>query len=413
MQIYSHQFENGLVLLGQPMMSLESVAFSFLVPVGAVYDPPDRAGLSNLTCEMVLRGCGNLGSRQFIEALENLGIESGESVSVSHSSYRGATLAGNLFPSLEVYADLLRRPVLPEDELEQGRQVAIQEIRSIEDEPAQKVMLELRRLHYPHPWGLPHQGDIPGIEAITIDEIRGHFENSYRPNGTILGVAGRFDWDQLVKRVDGLFGDWPSKKLDEPAIGDLNVAHCHLDSDTNQTQIAIAYQSVPYNDPNYFEAWGAIGVLSNGFSSRLFSEVREKRGLCYAISASPRSLKSCGSVFCYAGTSAERAQETLDVTLQELTRLADGIEQDELDRLKAHMKSSLIMAQESSAARSGAIARDWYYLGRVRTLEEIGEIVDSLSPATINAYLAEHPPRDFSIVTLGPKPLGVADSAPL
>jgi predicted Zn-dependent peptidase len=405
MTIHLHQFANGLVLVGQPMSSLESVAFSFLVPVGAVYDPPDRAGLSNLTCEMALRGCGDRDSRQFIEALEDLGVESGESVSISHSSYRGATLAANLFPALEIYADLLRKPVLPEDELEQARQVAIQEVRSIDDEPAHKVMLELRRSHYPDPWGRPQQGDMAGLEAIDIDNVRQHFAASYRPNGTILGVAGRFDWDKLVDFVKGLLGDWPRADLDEPPTGELNIVNRHINHDTNQTQIAIAYRSVPYNDADYFQAWGSVGVLSDGFSSRLFTEVREKRGLCYSISASPRSLKHCGSVFCYAGTSADRAQETLDVTLHELVRLADGIEPIELARLKARMKSSLIMAQESSAARSGAIARDWYYLERTRTLEEVGEIVDALSPESINAYLAAHPPRDFTVVTLGPKPL--------
>lgn len=405
MTIHLHQFANGLVLVGQPMSSLESVAFSFLVPVGAVYDPPDRAGLSNLTCEMALRGCGDRDSRQFIEALEDLGVESGESVSISHTSYRGATLAANLFPALEIYADLLRRPLLPEDELEQARQVAIQEVRSIDDEPAHKVMIELRRSHYPDPWGRPQQGDLAGLEAINIDEIRRHVAASYRPNGTILGVAGRFDWDNLVEFVNGLFGDWPRADLDEPPTGQLNIVNRHIHHDTNQTQIAIAYRSVPYNDPDYFQAWGSVGVLSDGFSSRLFTEVREKRGLCYSISASPRSLKHCGSVFCYAGTSADRAQETLDVTLHELVRLADGIEPIELDRLKARMKSSLIMAQESSAARSGAIARDWYYLGRTRTLEEVGEQVDALSPESINAFLAAHPPRDFTVVTLGPQPL--------
>ncbi len=405
MTIHLHQFANDLVLVGQPMSSLESVAFSFLVPVGAVYDPPNRAGLSNLTCEMALRGCGNRDSRQFIEALEDLGVESGESVSISHTSYRGATLAANLFPALEIYADLLRRPLLPEDELEQARQVAIQEVRSIDDEPAHKVMIELRRSHYPDPWGRPHQGDMRGLEAIDIDDVRRHFQSCYRPNGAVLGVAGRFDWDKLVDFVNGLLGDWPRADLDEPPTGQLNIVNRHIDHDTNQTQIAIAYRSVPYNDPDYFQAWGSVGVLSDGFSSRLFTEVREKRGLCYSISASPRSLKHCGSVFCYAGTSADRAQETLDVTLQELVRLADGIEPIELDRLKARMKSSLIMAQESSAARSGAIARDWYYLERTRTLEEVGEIVDALSPDSINAFLAAHPPRDFTVVTLGPQPL--------
>jgi predicted Zn-dependent peptidase len=110
---------------------------------------------------------------------------------------------------------------------------------------------------------------------------------------------------------------------------------------------------------------------------------------------------------CYAGTSAERAQETLDVTLNELVRVAEGIRNDELLRLKARIKSSLIMQQESSSARSGAIARDWYHLGHVRTLDELSTLLDALSVESINAYLAAHPPGDFTVVTLGPQPLEV------
>lgn len=112
-------------------------------------------------------------------------------------------------------------------------------------------------------------------------------------------------------------------------------------------------------------------------------------------------------MFCYAGTSADRAQETLDVTLAELNRLAQGVQADELDRLKARIKAALIMQQESSSARSSAVARDWYHLGRVRTLEEVERLIDGLTCESINAYLAEHPPGDFTIVTLGPRELEV------
>jgi predicted Zn-dependent peptidase len=110
---------------------------------------------------------------------------------------------------------------------------------------------------------------------------------------------------------------------------------------------------------------------------------------------------------CYAGTSAERAQETLDVTLSELVRVADGVLPEELGRLKARIKSGLIMQQESSISRSGAIARDWFHLGRVRPLDEISSLMDALSCESINSYLAANPPRDFAVVTLGSQPLEV------
>ena len=148
-----------------------------------------------------------------------------------------------------------------------------------------------------------------------------------------------------------------------------------------------------------------MGVLSGGMSARLFTEVRERRGLCYSVYASYHTLRDRGAVFCYAGSTAERAQETLDVTLGELRRLGRGIEDHELDRLKARIKSALVMQQESSSARSTSVARDWYHLGAVRTLDELGRLVDGLTCSSINAYLAEHPPRDFTVVTLGSRAL--------
>ena len=403
--ILSHVYPNGLVLVAEPMMWLQSAAMTFVVPAGCVYDPPHRSGLSAFTCEMSLRGAGNRDSRQIVVDLDSLGVEHNEGVSTAHASYSGATLAENLAPALDIFADILRRPHLPDDQLEAGRQVVLQELRAVEDEPSEKVMIELRRRHFPSPWGRPSQGELEALKAITIDEIRSHFQRHFRPNGAILGVAGHIQWGRLRDLVGELLGDWPTQPegpiVEQPAPG----AYQHVPFDAGQTQIGIAYESVPYRDPQYFQAWGSVGVLSGGMSARLFTEVREKRGLCYSVYASHHTFRDRGAVLSYAGTSAERAQETLDVTLGELVRLAKGIEEHELDRLKARIKSALVMQQESSSSRSSSIARDWYHLGRARTLDEIGRLVDGLTSQSINAYLAEHPPKEFTVVTLGEKAL--------
>jgi predicted Zn-dependent peptidase len=125
------------------------------------------------------------------------------------------------------------------------------------------------------------------------------------------------------------------------------------------------------------------------------------------VNASLHTQRDRAAVFCYAGTTAERAQETLDVTIGELQRLSQGIEANELDRLKARIKSSLIMQQESSSSRSGALAREWYHLGRARTLDEIGALIDALTRDSINSFLEANPPKDLLVVTLGPQPLEV------
>ena len=140
-------------------------------------------------------------------------------------------------------------------------------------------------------------------------------------------------------------------------------------------------------------------------SSRLFTEVREKRGLCYSVYASLSSTRDHGQVLCYAGTTAERAQETLDVLLGELKRLGDGIEEDELARCKARAKSSLIMAQESTGGRAGSLARNWFYLNRVVTLDEVRSKIEALTVQSVLDYVHAYPARDYTLLTIGPEPL--------
>jgi predicted Zn-dependent peptidase len=283
----------------------------------------------------------------------------------------------------------------------------LQELRAIDDEPSQKLMLELRRHRYPEPWGRASQGDEAGLKSISIDDVRKFHSAHYRPNGMILAVAGNFEWERLVADVERLFGDWPARDDPAPQGANGRPLRAHIAFESSQSHVGIAYPTIPYKHPDYFQAWAAVGVLSSGSSSRLFTEVRERRGLCYTVQASLHTQRDRAAVFCYAGTTAERAQETLDVTIGELRRLGQGIESRELDRLKARIKSSLIMQQESSAARSGALAREWYHLGRARTLDEIGQLVDALSSDSINAFLQANPPRDMLVVTLGPQPLEV------
>lgn len=139
----------------------------------------------------------------------------------------------------------------------------------------------------------------------------------------------------------------------------------------------------------------------------MFTEVREKRGLCYAIGARYHSLKDAAGVMCYAGTTPDKAQETLDVTIAEFRRLAEGISEEELERAKVGLKSSLIMQSESSGSRAGAIGSDYYMLGRVRSLDEIKERIEATTVDSIVGSLKRKPFEDFTIVTIGPREVRV------
>jgi predicted Zn-dependent peptidase len=211
----------------------------------------------------------------------------------------------------------------------------------------------------------------------------------------------------MLDLVGDSFGDWTTKPEPSMDTGPRGERIGHIPHDSTQTHIGIAYDGIEYAHPDYYKAWAAVGILSGGMSARLFTEVRERRGLCYSVSASLNSLKHAGRVLCYAGTTVERAQETLDVTLRELQRLGDGIESHELERCQARAKSSLIMQQESTSSRATSIARDWYFLQRVQTLDDIRRDIDALTVGSVLDYVQQHPARDFTILTIGPNPLKV------
>lgn len=399
--------DNGLVLVVEPMSDVQSASFSLLVPSGSVYDPPGQNGTATILCELLMRGAGELDSKELSSALDNLGVQRSESVGPGHITFTGATLAANLPKALRLYGDVLRRPHLPDNQFEAARLGVEQTLHALEDEPRQQIIIELRRRCFDLPWGLPSEGTLEELESITPESVREHYNRCFRPNGAILGIAGRVDPVSIRDDIERILGDWKPLSVPQVATTPSGPPRDHIEHDSTQTHIAIGYPDVPYRDPAYYEAWAAVSVLSGGMSSRLFTEVREKRGLCYSVHASLTSLKDDARVLCYAGTTAERAQETLDVTLKEILRLGEGIGDDELERCRARAKSSLVMQQESTLSRSSSIARDWYHLGRVTSLAEVRQKIDDVTVDSILEHVRSHPPRDFTIVTIGPAPLEV------
>jgi predicted Zn-dependent peptidase len=406
-KIHIHPLANGLTLVAEEMDWLESAAFAFLLPAGCVYEKPSEAGLASLTCEMLERGAGERDSRQFVSDLENLGADISSSVSVSHTSFGGSMPQESLPTVLSMYADVVRRPLLPEDQLDDARASCLQEVRAVEDDLAQRVMQELRRRYYGDPWGRSSQGKIETLESLQQKDVRAFFTERIRPNRGILSIAGKIDWPALRDQVEALFGDW-RPGLDEQIVETTpERGYHHIHHESKQTLVGLAVNGLSYADDDYFQLRGAIGALSDGMSSRLFTEVREKRGYVYSVYAMCHSLRDRGSIIAFAGTTPENGQETFDVTWGEVQRMYQGIEQAELDRLKGRIKRSLIIQQESSPARAGSIALDWYYLQHVRTKDELQALIDGLTCESINGWLAAHPPQNLTVVSLGPAPIAI------
>jgi predicted Zn-dependent peptidase len=404
-QYYQHTFDNGLTLLGERMPSMQSAAMTFLVPAGASTDPIDRCGSATVLSDLVLRGAGDRDSRKLTDYLDSLGLQRSSGVGIHHTRFGCAAVASKVIEGLAAYADIVRRPQLPEPGFEAARDLALQALAGIDDEPKQKLMIKLREWHFPSPYGRNTMGEKEHLEKLTLQLCKVDFVERYHARGAILALAGNIEFDTIRREVERHFGDWcaghpePLKLMPPP--GNFR----HEEQKSEQTHIGIAYPSIPETHEDYYVMRMAMEVLSGGMSGRLFTEVREKRGLVYNVWAGYTSLKGQGSILGYAGTSNERAQATLDTFVHELYRLQEGVTADELDRAKTGLKASTIMQGESTSARAASIAHDYFMRSRIRTLDEITAAIDAVTLDRVNDWLKKNKPGPFTIVTVGPKEL--------
>jgi predicted Zn-dependent peptidase len=400
-----HILKNGMVLLGERMEAVGSVAFGFMLPAGAAQLPEGYCGASNVIADWIFRGAGDKDSRQLGDALDGLGLHRASSVSSSHITIGAVLEAGNLTEAIALYADIIRRASLKEDQFELARQLAIDEVLALDDDPRQKVMLKLREQFYPSPLGRSTAGEVGELKALTAEKTKQVIKTNFNLSQTIFAVAGKYDFDAIVGQMEELFETDTQKALPPITANPKASKYTHIHNEGAQVHIGLMTETVKPTDEDYYNARLAVSVLSGGMSARLFTEVREKRGLCYAIGARYHGLKEAAGIMCYAGTTPEKNQETLDVIIKEFNRLSEGISKEEIQRAKVGLKSSLILQSESSSSRAGAIGSDYYVLGRVRSLDEIKTKIEATSVDSVLEFLKSNKFKDFTVVTIGPNQL--------
>jgi len=385
-----------------------SGALHWLVPAGVAYEPDELQGMSTMWGELLMRGSGNLDSRQAADAFDRLGAGRGCEPG-SLFMRLSATLLGDRVPgALPLLVDMVRRPLMSEDAMEPARDLSLQALESLRDNPQERAGLAARERHFPAPFNRSGMGTEEGLKRLTRADLLDAWGRLAVPAGTIFGAAGRIDIDTLEAQLNELLSGWSGSHL-EPAKGPAPArGYAHEPDTTNQVQILVVHDAPPERVEHSLLEKIVVSVLSGGMSGRLFSEVREKRGLCYSVSAGYQGDRDFGAVTAYVGTTPERAQESLDVLLTELERInspGGRITAEEFERAVVGMKSRLIFSGESTTARAAAIALDVHRLGRARTLEERARRIDGVTLDHVNDYLATRRMGTLTIQTLGPKEL--------
>lgn len=407
-RIRTSTLDCGMPLITEEIPGVKSLGFNWLLPAGCALDPDDRVGRAAIFEELILRGAGDLDSRAQADAFDALGVSRGTGVETFSLSFSATMLGQRLSEALPLLTDIVRRPRFDAEQLEPARALALQAIAGLSDDPQERVMLELRARHAPPPINRSPMGTAEGIRAITATELAPAWQQQIVPAGgqTVLALAGDVKHDAAVDALNTLLKGWAgsSPEVSWDAAATERGRH-HISDETNQMHIAIAYDAPAEGSPDAWLERAATAVLSGGMAGRLFTEVREKRGLCYSVFATYGGEQKYGRGVAYAGTTPERAGETLKVLMGELERIntpAGRVTEQEFQRAIVGMKSKLVMSGESTSARAGALVRDHRKIGRACSLDELAAEVDAITLDGLNDYLSRRSLGSTTVVTIGP-----------
>ena len=403
--IETFQLDCGMPLVVEPVPNVDSVALNWVLPAGSATDPVEGDGYAALLCELIQRGACGLSSREHSDALDRLGVQRGADVQTHHMRVDATLVGSRLADALPLIVGMVRSPALPADALDAVRSLALQSLDSLNDEPQHRVMLRVRERHYAPPFNRHGDGERNVRESATIDALRESWQRRFRPGGSIMGVAGAVNPRQVADQLNRLLEGWSGVGPDPQPIAPPLRAYEHMEQATAQVHIGLAFDAPPERDASAMTERLAIGVLSGSTSGRLFTEVRQKRALCYSVGASYRAGRDTGMISLYAGTTPERAQETLDVCGEEIHRMKSGVTQAEFHRAVIGLKAHQIMQGESTHARAGALVYDQFRLGRARTLDEVSQQIDAITIEQLNRYIAKREFGDVTVVSIGPAAL--------
>jgi len=395
----------------EPMPWLATVSTVLLLPVGSANDPDDGIGSAAILSEWLQRGAGARDAREYAAALDALGVRRGGGVGRETLSLSAAFLARDLAAVVPLLADAVRDPRLADDTFDGVRALALQDLDAALDSPGQRASEALVAAYFASAHGRSAFGERAALERLDAAHVRADAAQRLGPDGAVLALAGGFDPELALREIEASYGRWhgASRPLPEPQVRPPHAAT--VAADTAQVQIGMATPVVGLDDPDWYAQQLAFAVLDGNMGARLFSEVREKRGLVYSVSAGTRMVRGHAYLVARAGTTPERAAETLEVVAAEIDRLRAGVAADEFARAAVQLRASLVMSGESSGARASRLAGDVAHLGRPRSLAEVDAALAAVTLEACNAFLARSAAPRFTSLTLGPSlnvPVAVA-----
>lgn len=376
-----HYLDNGIPLVVERIRNIHSVSLGIWVRVGSRYEPPEKNGISHFLEHMFFKGTRKRSARDIAVDIDSIGGDLNAFTSRETTTFYIKVLDEYLDRGIDLLTDIFLHSTFPEADIEKEKSIIKEEIKMVEDTPDDYI----HDLFYETVWGRsgigqPVLGRRETIKSFTGDDLTGHIRKYYGTKDTVIACAGNFDSEKLLHTLNHLLGSL--RRGSEPRKGETPVFKAGTDvftKDLSEVHSVIGVKGLPQGSPDRYALYLINAIMGAGVSSRLFQEIREKRGLAYSIYSFIASYLDTGLWGVYAGCARKRVVEVIELIAKEMKELNDTITDAELQRAKDQIKGNLILGLESSSSRMQNIARQEIYYGRNFSTEEIIREIDRVS----------------------------------
>ncbi len=394
---------NGFRVATDRMDSVETAAIGVWAAVGTRHEPAEHNGVAHLLEHMAFKGTTRRTARDIVVEIEAVGGYLNAYTGREQTAYYARVLAEDVPLAVDIIADIIQESIYEDAELVRERAVVLQEIGQAEDTPDDIIFDHFQEIAYPdQAMGRPVLGRAEIVRDLPRDVVAGYLRSRYRADQMVLCAAGKVDHDALVALAEKAFNRLPTgaAPFAEPAAyrgGDLR-----LERDLEQVHVVLGFDGVAHDHPDYYVASVLSQLFGGGMSSRLFLEVREKRGLVYSINSFSTSFNDTGLFGIYAGTGEAEVAEMMPVICDELARLPGDLEDEEVVRAVAQLRAGTLMSREKTSARCEQLANQVLVFGREITVGEVVAKINAVTPDDIRRVARQFLKSAPTLVSLGP-----------
>jgi predicted Zn-dependent peptidase len=381
--IRKQKFDNGLVLITEPMRTLRSVALGVWMKRGSRHETPEQNGISHFIEHLLFKGTETRTAQDIALIVDSVGGQMDAFTTKEYTCFYFKVLDEHVDIAVDLLSDIIRHPRFSPEEIEKERKVIYEEIKMVDDTPDELVYdIFSASFWHNHPLGRPIQGTQRSVSRMDLEMLTRFFRDSYQPANLMITAAGNLDHARLVDDIGKAFE--PIRNTSSPVVIKPPTTSAAVvvreKKELGQLHLCLGVPCFGAPPERRYREYVLNTLLGGTMSSRLFQHIREERGLAYSVFSSVNSFLDSGNLLVYAATSPESGREVLDLVLQEFRKLKEGpVRERELQMSRDHLKGSLMLSLESSSSRMSNLARQEFYYGRQFTVNEILAGIDSVT----------------------------------